>query len=50
MRVGAAADGRGTRVVLPTRCQYWFKLGDKYFFADSDTDRSARSWSRTIKQ
>jgi hypothetical protein len=37
-------------VELPSRCQYWFKLGDKYYFADSDTDRSAKVLSRTIKQ
>jgi hypothetical protein len=35
---------------LPYRCQYWFKLGDKYFIADSDTDRSAKVLVRTIKQ
>ena len=38
-------DRRRSRVdlsQLPTRCQYWFKLGDKYFLADSDTDRSAK--------
>lgn len=40
----------GSTVVMPTRCQYWFKLGDKYFFADSDTDRSAKVLVRTLKQ
>jgi hypothetical protein len=35
---------------LPSRCQYWFKLGEKYFIADSDTDRSAKVLVRTIKQ
>jgi hypothetical protein len=34
---------------LPPRCQYWYKLGDKYFLSDSDTDRSAKVLSRTIK-
>lgn len=42
-----AGIGKGS---LPPRCQYWFKLGDKYFLADSDTDRSAKVLVRTIKQ
>ena len=47
----ACPAGRaGSIVVLPSRCQYWFKLDDKYFFADSDPDRSAKVLSRTIKQ
>ena len=54
MRIGgggaSAAGGVGTSVLLPKRCQYWFKLGTQYFFADSDTDRSAKVLSRTIKQ
>jgi len=37
-------------IPLPYRCQIWFKLGDKYFVSDSDTDRSAKVLSRTIKQ
>jgi len=37
-------------VVLAPRCQYWFKLGDKYYFADSDTDRSALVTIRTVKK
>ena len=40
----------GVTAVLPPRCQFWFKLGDKYFLSDSDTDRSAKVLSRTIKQ
>ena len=48
MRVGVSAAG--TTVVLPKRCQYWYKLGMDYYFADSDTDRSAKVLSRTIKQ
>jgi hypothetical protein len=35
--------------VFPWRCQVWFKLGDRYFVADSDWDRSARVVSRTVK-
>src|SRR5262245_42908434 len=34
--------GSGIALVLPSRCQHWFKLGDKYYFADSDTDRSTK--------
>jgi hypothetical protein len=34
---------------LPPRCQYWFKLGDVYFLADSDTDRRAKVLRRTLK-
>ena len=37
-------------VRLPYRCQYWFKLADKYYISDSDVDRSAKVLSRTIKQ
>ena len=47
LRFAAWASGS---VVLPTRCQYWFKLGTQYYFADSDTDRSAKVLVRTIKQ
>jgi hypothetical protein len=35
---------------LPPRCQFWFKLGDTYFLSDSDSDRSAKVLSRTLKQ
>jgi hypothetical protein len=46
----AASDITFTGVALPPRCQYWFKLGDKYFLSDSDSDRSAKVLSRTLKQ
>ena len=46
MRIGAWASGS----VVMTRCQYWFKLGNEYYFADSDVDRSAKVLKRTIKQ
>jgi hypothetical protein len=36
-------------VVMPKRCQFWFKLGDAYFISDSDSDRSARVLRRTVK-
>jgi hypothetical protein len=48
MRVGVS--GAGTSVQLPKRCQYWYKLGMDYYFADSDTDRSAKVLVRIIKQ
>lgn len=35
---------------LPPRCQYWFRLGDAYFFADSDTDRYAKVLRRTVRR
>lgn len=37
-------------VVLAPRCQVWFKQADKYFFADSDSDRSALITVRTVKK
>jgi len=40
---------RAGNVVLAPRCQYWFKQADKYFFADSDSDRSALITIRTTK-
>lgn len=43
MRYGAA-------VLLPTRCQWWYRLGDRYYFADSDSDRSAKVFQRTLTQ
>ena len=36
-------------VQYPYRCQHWYKLADKYFVSDSDSDRSAKVLSRTIK-
>jgi len=48
MRVGVTSAG--SSVLLPKRCQYWYKLGMEYYFADSDTDRSAKVLSRAIKQ
>jgi hypothetical protein len=47
LRIGANVSG--ATVQLPSRCQYWFKLGDKYFLADSDIDRSAKVLLRTVK-
>jgi hypothetical protein len=36
-------------VVLPSRCQYWFKLDGGYFISDSDWDRRAKVIRRSIK-
>ena len=36
-------------VILPKRCQAWFKLGNDYFLSDSDTDRRAKVLPRSIK-
>ena len=41
---------RAGNVVLAPRCQYWFKQADKYYFADSDSDRSALVTIRTVKK
>lgn len=37
-------------VVLPARCQYWYRYDNRYFVSDSDTDRSARILARTRKE
>jgi hypothetical protein len=42
-------SGGGSTVTLPRRCQYWFKVGDQYFLSDSDIDRQAQVFARTIK-
>ena len=34
---------------FPTRCQAWFKLGNDYFVADSDSDRGAKVLRRMVK-
>ena len=36
--------------MFPKRCQFWFKLGDKYFESDSDEDRSAKLLVRVLKR
>jgi hypothetical protein len=45
MRIGSSQSA-----TLPTRCQFWFKYAEQYFFSDSDSDRRARVLRRTIKQ
>jgi Ni/Co efflux regulator RcnB len=46
-RVCTAMTSAG--IVFPQRCQYWFKLGDAYYIADSDVDRHAKALRRSIK-
>ena len=41
---------RFENLVLPDRCQFWFKYAEQYFLSDSDSDRRARVLRRTIKQ
>jgi hypothetical protein len=51
LRIGGVGSyPGGTSTPLPPRCQFWFKYKEQYFLSDSDTDRSARVLSRTIKQ
>ena len=54
MRIGSSPSVGGVGniggVSLPTRCQFWFKYSEQYFFSDSDTDRGARVFRRTLKQ
>jgi hypothetical protein len=35
-------------MTLPQRCQFWFKLGETYYLAESDSDRHARVLRRTL--
>jgi len=48
MRISMSAGAPGT-VALPPRCQVWFKYRDEYFIADTDTDRRARVFRRTVQ-
>src|SRR5438552_1354417 len=45
MRIGGVPG-----VILPFRCQFWFKYKADYFISDSDSDRSTRILRRTLKQ
>jgi hypothetical protein len=49
MRIGPEGGGSTSGTSLPSSCVYWFKLGDKYFLSGSDSDRSAKVLSRTVK-
>jgi hypothetical protein len=41
--------GGTNRASVPSSCQSWFKLGDDYFVADSDSDRNAKVLRRSVK-
>jgi hypothetical protein len=43
------ASGGNVAVTLPRRCQFWFRIGERYYLSDSNTDRSAKVLVRTIK-
>lgn len=47
--VNAGVGGSSASIVLPRRCQFWFKYGGQYFLSDSDSDRRARVLQRTAK-
>lgn len=49
MTIGSGA-GPVTAVMLPPRCQFWFKSAQQYFLSDSDSDRGTKVLRRTIKQ
>ena len=40
---------RAGSVVLAPRCHFWYRQSGKFFFADSDTDRSAPLTLRSLK-
>ncbi|MFO1314541.1 MAG: hypothetical protein U1F58_02965 [Burkholderiales bacterium] len=50
LRFTSEGGGSVGGLYLPPRCQHWFRVGDRFFLADSDTDRSAKVLVRTIKQ
>jgi hypothetical protein len=51
MRIGVSPGGAASGLVmLPPRCQFWFKYNEAYFLSDSDSDRSAKVLRRTVKQ
>jgi hypothetical protein len=40
-------DGPTIRANFPPRCQYWYRLRDRFYVAESDTDRRARVLPRS---
>jgi len=50
MRLLPGTGGPVSGFTLPSRCQFWFRLGDTYFISDSNSDRSMRVLSRKLKQ
>ena len=47
--IGVGAGGGVSTVVLPPRCQFWFRLARQYYLADTDWDRSGKVLVRTLK-
>jgi hypothetical protein len=43
-------DGPLIRANFPSRCQLWYRLGDRYYVADSGADRGARVLPRAVKE
>lgn len=49
MTIGAGLRAGYAPITVPLQCQFWFRLGDKFYLADSDSDRSAKLLVRTLK-
>ncbi len=49
-RVEGGGPGPAQLNFLPPRCQVWLRVGDQYFLSDSDSDRSTKVFSRSVKQ
>jgi hypothetical protein len=43
-------EGPTIRGNFPSRCQFWFRLGERYFVSDSDSDRRVRVLARTVRR
>jgi hypothetical protein len=41
-------DGPTIRAMFPRACQYWFKLDERYFVSNSESDQRARVTVRTL--
>ncbi len=50
IRMGADGGGQTSGFTFPPRCQVWFRLGEKYFLSDSDSDRDTVALVRTIRK
>ena len=47
--LGVGGGGGVSTVVLPPRCQFWFRHEHQYYLSDTDWDRSGRVLARTLK-
>jgi hypothetical protein len=43
-------EGPTIRANYPPRCRFWFRLGDRYYVSDSDSDRQARVLVRSVRR